>query len=119
MSKEDNIDDKRKKIRDKYAIICDYIYYFLPFLLGISFVVFIVIVSSNLCTKQMGYLLASWLLILGLLGLCLGDASLYQQQSFKLLIWVGIFLFIFTLAFSITVDILRVYKSYNGFSILT
>ena len=119
MSKEDNIDDKRNKIRDKYAIICDYIYYFLPILLTISFVVLIIIVLSNLCTKQMGYLLASWFLVLGLLGLCLGNASLYQQQSFKLLIWVGIFLFIFTIAFSITVDILRVYKSNNGFPFST
>jgi len=123
MSKEDEVDDKRKNIRDKFGIICDYIYCFLPILLAISLVVLIVIAlynfMSHLCTKQTGYLLASCLLIFGLLGLWLDNTSFYQQQSFKLLIWVGIIILVFTLAFSIALDILRLYKSNNGFSVLT
>jgi hypothetical protein len=123
MPKECPPEDKTENIRDKYRYICDYIYCFLPIVFVFCLLIIVVTglynIYSQLCTKQTGYLLASLLLILGLLGLWLDNISLYQQQSFKLLICVSVFIFILTFCFSITVDILKIIKDKNSFSVLT
>ena len=79
MSKEGTVGNKTEKIRDKYGYICDYIYCFLPIILVFCLLVLIVIglcnICSQICTRQTGYLLASSLLILGLLGLWLDNTS--------------------------------------------
>lgn len=109
------IDNKRDNIRGKSGIICDYFYLSLPIVLLICFLTILVYTLLTICpqftTKQAGYLLASSLLILGLIGLCFDNTSLFQQQAFKLLVWAGISILLLTFFFCITIDILKEIKS--------
>jgi len=109
------IDNKRANIRGKSAIICDYIYLSLPIILLTClltiFVYILLTICPQLTTKQTGYLLSLSLLILGLIGLCFENTSLFQQQVFKLLVWAGIFILLLTFIFCISIDILKETKS--------
>lgn len=114
MSTKAEIDQKRENIRGISGIICDYIYLSLPIILLICLLIIIIynflIIHPQFTTKYVGYLLGSSLLILGLIGLCFGNTSLFQQQAFKLLVWSGISILILTFCFCITIDILKEIK---------
>lgn len=117
MSPEWSYDTIRKNIKGIAGIIIEIAYYILAIILLVYFGIFLFskfpIIYAPLCTVQVGYLLASFLLILGLLGLWLENASLFQQQAFKLLVWSGILVFILTFGFSIAMDIIKIIKDKN------
>ena len=120
MLTKDEIDNKRAIIRGKSGIVCDYIYLYFPIFLFICLLIILIynllIISPKFTTRQAGYLLASSLFILGLIGLCVDNTNLFQQQAFKLLVYSGVIVFILTLCYSITIDIIMIIKDKENIS---
>ncbi|MDO9531115.1 MAG: hypothetical protein Q7O12_03160 [Deltaproteobacteria bacterium] len=95
-------------------IIWSIIYYIFPIIILSGFVIIIFNInpkiSFQICSVQTGYILAISLLTFGMLGLWFENASLFQQQAFKLLVWAGVLLLILTFCFSMAIDILALAK---------
>lgn len=118
MTTQESSNSKWIKIKDKLPPIHTIILVVLAIILLVSLLFLIFYKSpkiySLLFTKQVGYLLASLMLTLGLLGLSFDNTNLFQQEAFKLLVWSGVFIFILTFCFSITMDIIMVIKDKNN-----
>jgi len=58
-------------------------------------------------TQRVGYLAATFLLLLGLIGLSFPKAHLFHHQIFRFMAYSAIIIFVLTLCYSMLLDIIR------------